>query len=139
MRISKPVTIELDKLRKKYSLALILLHGSQVTGRLHPESDVDIAVIRNHTHYTHTTLRLSELIADLGNVLSTDRIDVADLTHADPLLLYAATQKATLLSGNPVELSALQLKAFHRYQNYLPYLKTERQFVVERLRTYVTA
>ena len=136
MRISKPVTIELDKLRKKYSLTLILLHGSQVTGRIHPESDVDIAVIKNHTH---TTLRLTELIADLGNVLSTDRIDVADLTHADPLLLYAATQKATLLSGNSVELSALQLKAFHRYQNYLPYLKTERQFVVERLRTYVTA
>lgn len=36
----------LDALRKKHHLRLMLLHGSQVGGSLHSESDIDVGVVR---------------------------------------------------------------------------------------------
>src|SRR3989344_373489 len=130
------VPAQLEALRNKYQLQLILLHGSHVSGKLHPKSDVDIAVVRERNNSRLDTL---SLITDLGTVLATDRIDVADITHADPLFLYAVVAKSQLVAGSLSDFQALQLKAFQRYQDYQPFLKQEAQFIKEQLKTYVSA
>ena len=131
-----PTHEQLEALRTKYKLQLILLHGSQVSGKLHPKSDVDIAVVREKNN---TKLDLLGLISDLGELFASDRIDLADITHADPLFLYAVTSQSKLLAGDRIDYQALQLKAFKQYQDYQPYLQQEAQFVKEKLKTYVTA
>jgi len=126
----------LEKIRKRHRLLLILLHGSQVDAKTHPESDVDIAVVRKNTSHK---LKLLKLMKDLARALNTDRVDLSDITHADPLLLYSTIKKSTLLAGNKKDYDALGRLAFHKYSDYLPFLEKEREFVRSKLKEYVTA
>lgn len=134
--VTIPTSPTLDALRAKHGLTLILLHGSQVGTFHHPESDVDVAVLRDKTkpHF-----RYLYLVNDLIDVFDTDQIDLVDLTHADPLLLFATTKNCQLLSGNEADLVNLQRLAFHRYNDYLGYLKEEQNFIRKKLQTYVTS
>lgn len=126
---------KLEKIRKKHFLSLIILHGSQVGGKLHPKSDIDIAIVRNNPK---RKLILLELLKDLSNIFDSDKIDISDLTHADPLFLYSATRKSKLLAGKRKDFDELLRLAFHKYSDYLPYLKKENLFVKERINTYVS-
>lgn len=101
----------LDALRKKHHLRLMLLHGSQVGGSLHSESDIDVGVVRESGK---PAFRSVDLTSDLMETFESDRVDLVDLTHADPLLLFAATKTCHLLSGNEADLKELQRVAFHR-------------------------
>lgn len=121
---------KLDIIRQKHNLTLILMHGSHVTGKTHPKSDLDIAVLANNHQENINPLKL---ITDLSNALQVDNLDLTNLTHADPLLLQTVTSKCRLLSGSQYDLDKLQLKSFHRYNDYLPYLKLEHQFVQSNL------
>lgn len=134
--VSLPTHVALDAIRKKHKLALMLLHGSHVRGFVHPKSDVDIAVVRN---MRSESLNLLELISDLVQAFGSNHIDVADITHADPLLLYAVTLHGKLISGKEKDFQTLRQKAFHRYIDYLPYLKKEKSFVQNQLQHYVAA
>lgn len=121
----------LEQIRKKYGLELILLYGSQVTGKLHTESDVDVGIVRRQQA---NRVDLPGLIYEFAQYFGTDRVDIADLTHANPLLIFAATKQARLLAGREEDFASLQLKAFKRYCDYLPYLKREQEFVQESLK-----
>lgn len=125
----------LDTLRMRHGLALILLHGSQLSGITHVKSDIDIAVLRDPSAPDY---RLLELLADLENAFNADYIDLVDLTHANPLLLFTVIRRARLLAGEKETLRNLEQKAFHRYNDYQPYLMEERQFVKNRIASYVT-
>ncbi len=131
-----PEKSALDALRNVHGLQLILLHGSWVDGLTHPDSDIDIAVLRDQKK---PAFRYVDLISDLMETFNSDRVDLADLTHADPLLLFAATENCQLLSGNDDDLALLQRLAFHRYNDYLGFLKEERNFIRKKLQSYVTA
>ncbi len=132
MKINK---FKLDEIRKRHNLLLILLHGSHVSGKVHVKSDVDIAIVRKDDRQK---LKLLELIKDLSATLETDKIDVSDLTHADPLFLYSVVIKSKLLSGEKNNYDALLRLAFHKYSDYLPYLEKERELVIEKIKSYVT-
>jgi len=49
---------KLDVVRKRYNLSLVILFGSQVDGRVHPKSDLDIAVVRNDQSLELNLIRL---------------------------------------------------------------------------------
>ena len=125
---------KLNQVRNNYNLSLILLHGSQVDGKTHPKSDVDIAVVRKESN----KLKLLEIIKDLSKALHSSKIDLSDITHADPLFLYLVTRKSKLLSGKKGDYDSLLRLAYHKYNDYLPYLEKERDFVTERIKTYVS-
>ncbi|OGM26387.1 hypothetical protein A3D00_04490 [Candidatus Woesebacteria bacterium RIFCSPHIGHO2_02_FULL_38_9] len=130
-----PSKIALDKIRKKYGLEIILLHGSQVSGKQHAKSDVDVAVLPKKGVKINTL----DLIYDLSNVFATDRVDIVNIAHANPLLLQAVMSKSILISGDKSLYQALKLKAFNLYNDYLPYLEIERKSVLKNLEKYVTA
>ncbi len=108
------------------------MHGSQVTGKTHLKSDVDIAVVRNDKN---KNLDLFELISDLESQFK-ETVDVSDITFADPLFLFSVIQKCKLLSGNSIDFKSLEKTAFFKYSDYMPYFKMESDFVAEKLNKY---
>lgn len=126
--------VEFEKIRKKYKLRLILLHGSQVTGKTHPGSDIDIAFVRE----TNTKPDLLKIIRDLSELSGTHKVDVSDITHADPLFLYSVMRNSKLLAGKEQDYASLNRTAYHKYNDYLPFLRQEREFVLEKIKSYVT-
>lgn len=135
-KITIPDQPTLDTIRANHNLRLILLHGSQVDTLRHAESDIDVAVTRDSDK---PSFRYLKLIDDLIEAFDSDRIDLVDLTHADPLLMYAITKNCLLLSGEMADLDQLTRRAFLRYGDYRAYLNEEATFVQRRLATYVTA
>ncbi len=133
--LSLPNNAKLDDIRALHGLRLILLHGSHVGTLVHAESDIDIGVLRDQKK---PAFRYVNLVSDLMETFNSDRIDMVDLTHADPLLLFAATKNCRLLSGNEDDLAALKLRAFHRYNDYREYLKEEADFIRKKLQSYVS-
>lgn len=130
MDMNIPSTQKLDEIRQKYALELILLHGSQVSGKTHDKSDVDIAVLSKDREQK---LDWYVLASDLNEVFGVDNVDITLLDHANPLLLKTVTDGARLLSGTVMDFYKLKLRAFHAYNDYLPYLKMESDFVRSQL------
>jgi len=124
----------MDSVGKKHGLSLILLHGSQVDGRVHKKSDVDIAVLRRNVN---KKLDLLALIYSLSEKFENDKIDVLDLTTADPLTAFAVARKNKLLSGSKQDYDKFLKKAFMKYGDYVPYLEKEREFVKQKIERYV--
>lgn len=123
----------LDKIRKKHRLSFILIHGSQVSGKTHAKSDIDIAVMQKKAGGELDSL---ELYKDFGKTFKTDKIDIVDLKRANPLLMFTIARKSRLLSGSERDYKAFLRLAFHKYADYQPYFKKEADFVKERLSSY---
>ncbi|NOY52618.1 MAG: nucleotidyltransferase domain-containing protein [Deltaproteobacteria bacterium] len=119
----------MHRIGEKYDLKLILLFGSQVTGRVHEMSDIDIAV-RTRSGKGVKFADLLDLTADLTGLFEKD-VDLSVLDHADPLFLYNVVEGARLLCGEEKDFDALRLKAFKKYQDFRPILELERQFLLK--------
>ncbi len=91
-----PSTRKLRPIAKRYGLRLIVLFGSQVSVRLHPDSDVDVAV------WSDGSLKFArrlELWQELSEAFRAE-VDLAVLDHAEPLLLYQVARNGRLLFEN---------------------------------------
>jgi predicted nucleotidyltransferase len=75
--------LRIGDLADKYQLDLILMFGSRLTGNIHPESDIDIAV---HGRQIFSETEKIQLIYELCNIFHTDDIDLVDLRTASPFL-----------------------------------------------------
>ncbi len=82
MRI--PSNAQLEPIARHHGLRLIALFGSQVSGRTHPESDVDVAVLARRPLAAEQRDRLWMEISDAFQA----EVDLAILNHGEPLLLY---------------------------------------------------
>lgn len=73
----------MEILAEKYNLKLILLFGSSVTGEIHSESDIDIAVYGDEILSEADKINL---ICYIGGLFHTSLVDLVDLKTAPPLL-----------------------------------------------------
>lgn len=94
MEISEKQKKKIEEIAGKYHLTLILLFGSRATGRIHKESDFDVAYLpkkdlgfdkENYLNYEFT------------NIFQHDRVDTVDIIKAPPLLLYAIFKECQIL------------------------------------------
>src|ERR1035441_2864080 len=85
---------KIQKLAEKYGLSLVLLFGSQATGRFHPKSDIDIAVLSRHP------INRARIAMDLDGIFERDDVEVVDLSTASPTLMHAVVKEGKLLSEN---------------------------------------
>jgi len=120
---------KLADIAQKYSLELLLLFGSQVTGKTHQESDFDIGYLAS------SRLDLDEqgrLINDLLAIVKPKDerlINLVPIRNANALLLYAMTKNAQVLyEGQPMTFARLRAYAFKKYIETKPLyeLKFER-------------
>jgi len=118
---------ELDKIRGKYRIRLILAFGSRVKGFVHCNSDLDIGVLYEGEQ------KPLDVAVDLQKVLYGYEVDIANLNRADPLLLNEVNKGCLLLSGDETDFQNFRIYAFHRYQDFKPYLELEAQLNARRL------
>jgi uncharacterized protein len=102
-------------------------HGSTVSGRVHANSDLDIAVL--FADADPSLERLAELSADLQVLYAGQDLDVALINHADPLFLKRILGQCQLLHGSPRVLAELRMYAFRRYQDHRRFLALEQPYV----------
>jgi predicted nucleotidyltransferase len=118
---------ELDKIRKRYRIRLVLAFGSQIKGFVHRNSDLDIGVLYDGEQ------KPLDVAMDLQKVLPGYQVDLVNLNYADPLLLNEVNNRCQLLSGNTTDFQNFQIHAFHRYQDFKPYLELEAELNARRL------
>ena len=85
---------DIKKIAEKYNLTLVVLFGSQATGKTHKNSDMDIAVRGGRL------LDLTELIhiqADFCDIFGRSDVEVVDIQTASPILLRDITQDGKVL------------------------------------------
>ncbi|MBI1748134.1 MAG: nucleotidyltransferase domain-containing protein [Acidobacteria bacterium] len=127
MEISSDRIPELERIAVHYRLKLILLFGSSVTGRRHPRSDMDIAVLHENPALSYRDY--SELNHALAEIFPGQEVDLSSLNHADPLFLKKVAENCQILYGETRRLQALKLYAFKRYQDHRRYFEMERAYV----------
>lgn len=111
-----------DSIARRHGARLLLQFGSTVSGRTHPGSDVDVAVLFDAFP---SYARLGALLAELEAAFPGRAVDLGVLNRADPLFLKKALESARLLAGSPRQLADLRLYAFRRYQDHRRYLRLE--------------
>lgn len=118
---------QLDNIRGKNKIRLILAFGSRIRGIVHQDSDLDIAVL-----YEDEQNPL-EVAAELQKVFPDFDVDLVNLNRADPLLLNEVNKECQLLAGDETDFHDFRIHAFHRYQDYKPYLQMEAQLNSRKL------
>lgn len=124
----------LSVIAARYRIRLLLQHGSTVSGHLHANSDLDIAVLFEDGW--ESLASLAALSADLQGLYPGQEVDVAVINHADPLFLKKIMERCQLLYGPPRALAELRMYAFRRYQDHRRFLSLEQTYVrhaVQRL------
>jgi len=85
------IKAKLGPLFKEETLQLVLLFGSQSSGQVHTESDIDLGFLYDEA------VDLLELTNKVIQLLRKDRLDVIDLRRANSLLCFSAARQGKLL------------------------------------------
>ena len=134
VEISKETREQIGEIARDYRLRLMLLFGSAVTGKLHPGSDLDIAVMFRDADAGRA--RIFDLIADLESAFPEREVDLGLINGADPLFLKKILENCDLLYGEPRDLAELRMFAFKRYIDHRKYLKMEEEYIRRLLDKY---
>ena len=117
--INLTATLSVEQIKEKVAplfeeegLRIVLLFGSVAQGRIHKGSDIDLAFLfEGPVDILALTNRVTQL-------LGCDRIDVADLRRASPLLKFSAARDGRLLyERSPGLFNAFCSLAFRMYSD----------------------
>jgi len=82
------------KLAEKYGLSLVVLFGSQVSGRTHPMSDYDFGFISEKEKELEEKLKIAY---EFSQDLKLGEIDFVDLKNVSPLFMKCVADESVLL------------------------------------------
>lgn len=103
----------LEKIVQEYSLKLILLFGSQVSGNTHKESDYDVAYLSVRKL---DLLEEANLIIDIAPIFKSENVDLVNLNASPPFLLYKITQECQVIyTHDALAFPSLRAYAFKKY------------------------
>lgn len=117
----------IEELAKNHKLRMVLVFGSAVTGKSHPQSDIDIAVKSSGDPIDYN--EFADIQYDLQNLFPGREIDLAILNYADPLFLKKIVETAILLYGEERDLAELKIYAYKRYIDHQRYFQLEKNYV----------
>ncbi len=132
--LSPDRTAALGTLCERMGIDLLIVFGSLVKGRLHPHSDVDLAVQMPHGVQASKL----DLIFELGGIFDPLPVDLVVLTRdTDPLLL-----KEIFFHGQPVyeKTNGLflhgKLRAWKLYLDTAPIRQRQKTYIREFLKRH---
>ena len=103
-------------LAEKYNLKLIVLFGSRVSGRIHQESDYDVAYLSDKEFSSEEESRFILELMPILRVADERLMNLVDMKTASPLLLYSITHKGQLLfEKEPWTFFKLKLRAWKMF------------------------
>jgi len=118
-------------LAEKHHLRLVLLFGSQVSGRTHRESDVDIGVLAEKTL---GFMESAKLELEFTRALKMARLQLVDLRTVPPLFLkHVALGSVLLYEREPREYHNFKIYALMQYFETRPLLRLRDQSIKEFL------
>lgn len=132
-KFNEPEThTRVSAIAEKYHLSLVLLFGSQATGKTHAQSDVDIAIRAFHALRPR---ELAGLAYDLSQALQTKKVDIVDLHNAPPLLLAQIARFGQLLyEQEPSTCTRFRIYAIKRFMEARPLFNMRDIFIAEKLK-----
>ena len=119
----------IKKMAQKYSLELLLLFGSQISGKTHKESDFDFAYLSSRRLNLDQEGQLINDLLFLIDKHDERIINLVNIKKATPLLLYAMTSQSQLLyEKEPATFAVLRAYSFKKYIETKPLyqMKAER-------------
>lgn len=130
--------INYEKLEKEAPLKgikMIILFGSQASERARSDSDFDIAVLTVKEKNIRNSLKnYSEILDFLCQVFGVreDKIDLANLNRANPLLRYNVFFEGKLIFGNEDEFEEAKAFSFRNYIDAKPLFDLESDLIARR-------
>jgi predicted nucleotidyltransferase len=120
----------LAKLARQFSLRFIVLYGSQASGRMQGDSDLDVAVVGDHELSFDTFFALMAPLETTFHQFYTFKdFDLVDFQRADPLLRYEIVAGGRLVAGNPDAYEALAVATQRAYEDSRSLFALERRLV----------
>lgn len=132
MKISKLQQSQLNKIGKKYQVELIIIFGSQISGKTHQTSDFDIGVLRKKDL---TMNQYSDLLSNFCQIFKVkqDKIDISELKNASSLLLKEAANKSMILyQKSPESFINFYLQSYKRYLDEAKLYELEHNYLKKR-------
>jgi hypothetical protein len=143
MGLQAPQVTE-ERLQKAVSVCtkagaeLVYLFGSQVSGEVWGESDVDLAVLLGPgvSRDRYGGIRV-ELIGELMSVFGSNKVDVVILNEAPPLLTYEGVIRSGRLLFEKDKLARIrfEVRAFQEYMDTAPLREVQSRYLKHAIRT----
>ena len=121
---------KINNLAKKYNLSLVILYGSHARGKVHKESDIDIAVLGARPIPFEKLIDLNNEFAEIFKV---KEIDVKSLHNTNFLFRYQVMYKGILLYGKSYDYNSFKSYAFRDYYDSQDLLRLKEVFIKKRL------
>jgi predicted nucleotidyltransferase len=91
LEITNKMKNEIRRLTEKNGLDLVVLFGSQATGKTHSKSDVDIAIL------ARKELDTISLMGEFSRIFHREDVEVVDLSLSSPTMMQAVARDAKIL------------------------------------------
>ncbi len=127
MRI--PSAQELEPIARQHDLRLIVLFGSQLSGRAHPDSDVDVAILPAHRLSLHERGEIWAALCDLFEA----EVDLGMLDHAQPLFMYHVAEGQMLYESEPCVWANFKLYARRQFWDTAPLRQALSRYLDRRV------
>ncbi len=130
---------KLEHLAQCYDLDLIVVFGSQATGRARPDSDIDVAVRLMHRDWDNPEGEL-DLVGELVGALGNGDVDVVFLNGASPLLLFEVARTGTpVYQRKPTTFMEFQSYAARRYYDHRKFLDWQSAYLRRRVQEWTAS
>lgn len=134
--------IHLNKTRLKeiailHKITLIILFGSEASGRSSKDSDIDLGILFDKPP---SNAREEKVLEDFIHLFRTDRLDIVVLNHASPLLLFQVATK-----GKPVYEKArgnflrFSITVYKRYWENNKFRRLKEVFLEREIKRLIVA
>lgn len=112
MEITNEQKQNISELARKHGLSLVVLFGSQATGKTHPKSDVDIGVAKRRSSVEGAEVPIIEIESELVVILKRDDVEVVNIYNVSPTLMRSVVEEGkALYESSPDEFSEWKLYA----------------------------
>jgi hypothetical protein len=124
----------LEKLKDTFKnfpeIMAVYLFGSAATGRIHDESDIDLAIVPRDRSVAFRRLDILNELAKEGFC----NIDLVILPEDDIVLQYEAIRQNRLIYQKPeFESGTYYSRVIRQYLDFMPYLNTQRKAYKDRI------
>ncbi|MFH1890380.1 MAG: nucleotidyltransferase domain-containing protein [Candidatus Kuenenbacteria bacterium] len=113
MEVTKNQKQKISEIAKDHGIKMMVVFGSQVSGKIHQGSDLDIGILLNQEPDSYH--RLLDVQSELKKVFPEFDIDARYLHNVTPYFLFEAVYRGKLLYGSNYEYVKLCAKAFKIY------------------------
>lgn len=119
-----------DVFQRYPSIQAVYVFGSMGSGKMHPESDLDLAIVSRSQALKKKKLQLLTELSGLGFC----DVDLVFLDTEDIVLKYEAVRQNRLIYAiSDFDRGSMYSKVIRQYLDFVPYLETQRKAYKRRI------